>query len=352
MAHEFDSGFFVRQPAWHGLGTVLDDYPASREEARKLAGLDWEPEEETVYRLSGMDAAGQPVFEAVTNHKALVRSDRRDVILDVANTTYQVIPNDTVFEIAESVIDAGKKENFRAKYETAVCLDEGRRVCVLINLRETMLPGDPSPHVSYMYVATSHDSSAALRAGGTDVRVVCANTEHAADMDAKQRGTAYTFRHTKNVQSHIAEARAAILGTVKQIDQVYEQAVELLAQKVTSAQRVEFIHRFAVERTVSNVTNLTGKDLEEHMSRPTIISKVNACKRSLEELLESDTCKGIAGSAYGLRAAAIEFLDYGRGVQHAGKRKGQENLFSRTVLNPEPQKRLANKVLHKVLATV
>ena len=40
MAHEFESGFFVHQPAWHGLGTVLDDAP-NIETAIIKAGLDW-----------------------------------------------------------------------------------------------------------------------------------------------------------------------------------------------------------------------------------------------------------------------------------------------------------------------
>ena len=27
MAHEFESGFYTRKPAWHGLGIVLKDVP-------------------------------------------------------------------------------------------------------------------------------------------------------------------------------------------------------------------------------------------------------------------------------------------------------------------------------------
>jgi hypothetical protein len=31
MAHEFESGFYTRKPAWHGLGTVLKDAPTIEE---------------------------------------------------------------------------------------------------------------------------------------------------------------------------------------------------------------------------------------------------------------------------------------------------------------------------------
>jgi hypothetical protein len=37
MAHQFETGFFVREPAWHKLGTVLQEYPG-RDEAMRLAG--------------------------------------------------------------------------------------------------------------------------------------------------------------------------------------------------------------------------------------------------------------------------------------------------------------------------
>ena len=40
MGHYFDSGFFVREPAWHGLGAVLPDWPGTFEEARELSGRD------------------------------------------------------------------------------------------------------------------------------------------------------------------------------------------------------------------------------------------------------------------------------------------------------------------------
>ena len=43
MPANIESMFSVRQMPWHREGTVLPDYPGSWEEARKLAGLDWEP---------------------------------------------------------------------------------------------------------------------------------------------------------------------------------------------------------------------------------------------------------------------------------------------------------------------
>ena len=30
MSAEFENGFFVREPAWHGMGTVIKDAPDSK----------------------------------------------------------------------------------------------------------------------------------------------------------------------------------------------------------------------------------------------------------------------------------------------------------------------------------
>ena len=43
MPANVESMFSVRQMPWHREGVVLPDYPGSWAEARKLAGLDWEP---------------------------------------------------------------------------------------------------------------------------------------------------------------------------------------------------------------------------------------------------------------------------------------------------------------------
>ena len=45
MPAYFETGFSVRQPMWHGQGTVLDDYPTDWADARAKAGLLWEPTE-------------------------------------------------------------------------------------------------------------------------------------------------------------------------------------------------------------------------------------------------------------------------------------------------------------------
>src|ERR1044072_1095622 len=67
MSHDFTSGLSVHEVPWHGLGEVLDDYPESWAEARKIAGLEWEPAMEPVYAKQIRIVDGEPVqgFETI-----------------------------------------------------------------------------------------------------------------------------------------------------------------------------------------------------------------------------------------------------------------------------------------------
>lgn len=59
----------------------------------------------------------------------------------------------------------------------------------------------------YLAVSTSHDGSMALRVDATPVRVVCANTQR---LSLTRTVGHYTFRHTTNIKTKIAQARQAI----------------------------------------------------------------------------------------------------------------------------------------------
>lgn len=341
MSHQFETGFFVRKPAWHGLGTVISDYPGSIDEAVKLAGADWPVNDSPVY----IPAPDGSRYVELDGHKALVRGDTGKV-LSVMNRSYTVVQNRAVFELAEAILDAGKQTKRTVQYETAGVLDDGRRVWALVDLGNQELPGDPSQHTAYMAVLTSHDGTAALRAIGTNIRVVCANTEHAADMEAKAKGTAYYFHHTANVGSRVDDARNAIAGVFGQLDKVYDRARHLLAQNITAAQRHEFVQRFAIERTISRM-DLKRRNLEEALKTPRVLGAVNATAAELEKILNSATCRGIDTTAYGLTQAAVEYVDYVRKVKG-----GDEALFTRTVLGEDsaPAKRLAHTIADDVVA--
>ena len=76
MAANVETMFYTREKPWHGLGTRVEEAPASAD-ALRLAGLDWQVLQEPIFTDQG---------EVITGYKANVRdSDRRvlGVVSDV-----------------------------------------------------------------------------------------------------------------------------------------------------------------------------------------------------------------------------------------------------------------------------
>lgn len=358
MAHQFDTGFVVRKPAWHGLAAVLADYPSSTEEARRLAGLDWDPIEADVFALGEltpeMAIAGTESYAPVEGYKLIKRSDTGHT-LSIMQSSYTTVSNARVFEITEALLEAGRQAGIKVNYETAGSLDAGRRVWALAHMPERHLPGDPSPHLPYLFVATSHDGTAALRAGATCVRVVCANTEKMADQDMSKRGSVYEFRHTKGINAQIEEAKQALAGAVAQVDSVFDRAKELIGRKITAEQRKVFVADYALKVTIENMGGQKGiakrsartrREVDTLLTDPKVLARVNATAGELEALLQSETCAGISGTAYGLVQAAVEFEDWIRDARSA------ETRFNRNVLAASGMKRYAHSLVDEVTATV
>lgn len=204
MAHEFETGFFVGVPAWHGLGTVLDN-PPSLTEAIKIAGLDWPV---SLVDLQTVD--GQPV-----THRAVMR-DTDGTILGVVGPDYTPLQNSEAFAWFSPFVESGA-----CKLEAAGSLREGKRVWVLAKIADCeteILPGDEIAR--YLLLAHGHDGTLAVRCGFTDVRVVCQNTLTMAIGG----GSLLKIKHTKNlhqalelVQSVIDVQRREFAATAEQM---------------------------------------------------------------------------------------------------------------------------------------
>lgn len=193
MAHEFESGFFVGEPAWHGLGVVLKDAP-SLADAIRCAGLDWN------VRLAPLQLSedGRGV-----EHQATVRESDSS-ILGVVGPGFVPLQNVDAFGWFQPFVDSGA-----VKLEAAGSLREGRKVWVLARVVDAVrdiAPGDPINQ--YVLLAHAHDGSLAIRIGFTLVRVVCANTlQGALDHGASKL---IKIAHTKGARVALEKVREVI----------------------------------------------------------------------------------------------------------------------------------------------
>lgn len=326
MSHLLDSMFSVREMPWHGLGTILDEYPANWDEARKIAGLDWEPIEAPTFRrvpVINEDGSLDVRYEEIPGHKLIERSDN-GVCLSVPKDSYTIFPNADLGPLVEAVL---QQAGGQYQYETAGSLDEGRKVWALIRATQPFeVVGDPHGAVlPYVAIQNSHDGSGALRVQRLRTRIVCANTSHAADLESERTGLQFVFRHTQSINERVDFAKAVLAGMSADQQAAQLWATDLLSLKVTEKGKRAFVEMFIPTPVAEVIT-------------PRVQGNIDRARGQVWANLNSVTCEGISNTAYGLVQAAIEYADHGRNSRTV------ESKFSRCVLSTEPMKRVAEKM--------
>lgn len=224
MAHYFESGFFVRDKAWHGLGTVLREAPRDTREALRLAGLDWHVNLAPVYCAPGLspndtravgshDPMAASLIRCDDAH-AMVRDvhtpdgDVRSDVLGIVGTRYVPLQNTDAFRWFDPLVAEGD-----VQLEAAGSVKGGRHVWILARcgdpLQVARRPDDiASP---YLLLSNSHDGTRAVTVAFTPIRVVCWNTLSAANRAADgDRGAARKVRHTRAAANTLAGIRETI----------------------------------------------------------------------------------------------------------------------------------------------
>jgi len=324
MPANVDSMFSVRQMPWHREGTILEDYPGSWNQARTLAGLDWDPVTTDIYQLAGLTPDGKVAYEPVAGWKAISRSDT-GTILSVNRDSYTIIDHGEMGEIVEAVLAQPN-----VKWETAGVLDEGRSVWCLALLDEPVeLPGDNTLTLPYLAITNRHDGTAACALRATAIRIVCANTFRAAELEGERTGATFSFIHRSSWRNRIEEARQAVTGARTEIERYKELARELLAIPITPRQRELFITEFIPMPPAGLITDRVARNVED-------------ARKAVRSLFDSSTTEYVAGTAYGLLQASGEYLDYVRTA------RSWETRLNRTLIRPEPLKHRALTLIREV----
>jgi phage/plasmid-like protein (TIGR03299 family) len=363
MPAYFDCGFSVREPMWHGEGTVLEDYPEDWDDARLKAGLLWEPKPVSVFtermltreQIVAMTAelgsanvvvpeelGGQPaspgredrkfqVFVKVPDHQAVARDDN-DEVLSVPSGDYSVITHGHMGQILDAVLDADSN----IKFETAGSCNGGRQVWALAYLDEPYtVPGDTSPTFPFLAMLNSHDRSTSCSLTYTDVRVVCWNTWNAAAAQGERSGARFTFRHTGNIDERIAEAKTALAELRKDSEETRKLFEQLAQQPVDGTQVKTFTELFLP----------SPRDVGEQCS-DRVHQNVLTARTTFDRLYsQSETNAELPPSAYRLLMASTEYLD------HIRKFQSRDTYLGRTLLKPEGLKVRALGLIDEVLAS-
>jgi phage/plasmid-like protein (TIGR03299 family) len=315
MGHYFDSGFFVREPAWHGLGAVLPDWPGTFEEARGLSGLTWEVETSPIYSQDQQEIKG---------YQCLTRNDTGDV-LSIQKDSYAVIGNGEFGNIIDYVMNGHIQGTTNLKFETLISLHGGKQIIATMYLDEPIsLPNDPSETYPYMVFVSRHDGLGGMKLGPTAVRVVCANTQAIAEKEMDRHGFAFTIRHTNNWADRIEQARVAVASNIGAFKDWELKASDLAKAKVTDHDLENFLDKW-----LPYSTNMTDKQHNNMSER----------RQNFRRLYDGPTCAGISGTKWGLLQAAIEMVD------HFTPAHSIDTRIGRTLTRIDPTKTLAHSIV-------
>jgi phage/plasmid-like protein (TIGR03299 family) len=309
MAHELETvngqtAFAsLREPAWHGLGTVFTE-EVSTAKMLKLAHLDkWNVRLEDVEIPNGFES--DKTYSFVVRDNPFV-DDQKDV-LGVVGERYVPLQNEDLFEFGDLMLDGG------GRWETAGSIKNGRQVFGSLALeRETILdPNGVSDKVNtYLLINTSHDGSVAIQASITPVRVVCANTLNLA-LGRGNRGVKQSFkiRHTQTASGKVQQAREALGLANKYMDEFDKMANEMISKEITKAKFDEIL--------------LAAYPKPEKDAKGSF-KKWETKLELLEDIYTGEFNHMIAGTAWGAFNAMTERLDWYR----SGRNGNTESILA------------------------
>lgn len=363
MAAYFDTGFSVRHPSWHRQELLLDDYPTDWADARKKAGLEWEPTYADLYvkrlvpAICRLCAApyGQPHDETcefvatstlgivhqdacvpegavpvdanddgivchvpTSRHQAIVRNDTWAELATPLDS-FKLIYHSQMGELLDAYTESWRKAGAEVKFETAGSIRGGAMVWALVWLDEPYhVPGDDSPTYPFAALLNAHDGSAACKLLPTQVRIVCWNTWKAAEFEGERSGHQTILRHSGNVGERLEDAKRA-LGEMRDEAKAWQVAASDLATLNVD----DDVFRAFLDDFIPIPEGAADRTRNERLSRQETFRKLYT---------ESPTCEPLPNTAYKLVQAAGEYLD------HLRPFRSSDTYLSRTMFTADTTK--------------
>lgn len=263
--------FSVRQPAWHGLGKIVQEYPTSRE-AIAFAGLDYK-----VVKAPLFAKGADPLISfAVPEQYATMRNDT-NAVFGVVGKDYQIVQNSDAFAFFDAIVGGGDG----ILYETAGALGDGERIFITAKLPGYIRVGNGDDVTEkYIFLTTSHDGSGSITAAFTPVRIVCQNTLNAALRSATN---VVRIRHTAGAKERLEQAHR-VMGVADTLSVQLEGIFNQWAKVRIEDKEVKQLIQLALCPNKETLS-LLQKGAQEELSS---VYK-NACAAALEYAMADET---------------------------------------------------------------
>lgn len=302
MAHEFESGMFVKEEAWHKMGVVVEDAP-STEEAYELSGLNWEVNLLPSY----CDINGKSV---ATGEYAIVR-DKDNAIFGSVGQRYVPYQNKSAFDWCKPLTDTGFFQ-----MESAGSLKGGRICWALLKADEAEVVANDTLK-NYLLITWSHDGSKSVQVTPTTIRVVCNNT---LQMALSESNEIKKVRHTASIIPRLEEVRGIYEATANAFKVQQDAFKVLLDKQITTPE--EYVDRilqevFGAPQDLSAMKDGRGKTVLSNTRQTLLDSAVNG---------SGIQAQGIGNTLYGAFNGVSEAIEHSIGGNRV-KDRGYNVLF-------------------------
>lgn len=205
---------YAIKPAWHQLGYTSDGLMTGKEllvnahlggwNVRKASSFARLPADPQFPQLEGQRFIEVPgCYTIVRDHPI---TGEPEAYRSSVGEKFTEISNEEVVDFGDTAVHESKGT---AHWDTGGALFGGSKVFAMLRFGQDILIGGEDPLRCGLALITSHDGHGALHSLTTNIRVVCANTERAAQMEGGHKAK-YSIRHTQKAQERIVEARTAL----------------------------------------------------------------------------------------------------------------------------------------------
>lgn len=311
---------YARKPAWHGLGSVLDDTFTAEEALRVL-----NPNNEPVRKVKvGVKVDGEWI--EADDWSAVVERDPDNTdtfrTLGINSRDYGLVTIEEQFAFLDEVV--GNIDG--AHYEAAVRLRQGRQTVLTIDTGAAFLdPQGANDRIQkFIWGFNSFDSSWAFRVKMGNFRVECANMAAAALRGSTDKIVSgdWSTKHSTNIAGRVAAAQQT-LGLWKDYnDLFFAEADAMIHTKLTDN---------AFDRLV--------KDLFTH---PETFEKDEMAIEQTRVIYElGPACENIRGTVWGGYNAVTEYTDWYLKSRGSAKTSAQEMRLRKQLGENNPLKQQA-----------
>jgi phage/plasmid-like protein (TIGR03299 family) len=295
MAHAiFGERFLgVREPAWHRVGTVIDE-PVKPSDAIRMIGLDYDVEKVDLFLPDGMASGYSAIIRAAT-------VDSPDPVVFGIAQSYELVH---VTEIVEQL------DEFPWPITSAGALRNGAEVFICYDLGDREMLGEE--YKMTLAVAHPYAPGTAWRAMLTPVRVVCQNTLVFGESVAVAN---FAIKHAPGARQRIDNA--LVLAKAAAMEDRARAQLARLAEITVSADDVKDVATkiWPLPRQPMFEQSLRTDSKELDRAKRAHESRKGHLERLQVGLIETynrfcDEHTKFAGTGYALYQAAAEWADW------------------------------------------